>query len=141
MDISAVNYIAVILAAIASYAFGAGWYMLLANPWMAALGKTEADIKGPDGKGPSPVPFIASFVAQLVMAFVFVNLLGHFGADRVTLTSAVLSGVMIWLGFVATTLVTNHAFQGAKPSLTLIDGGHWLGVLVLQGAVIGLVGV
>jgi hypothetical protein len=34
-------------------------------------------------------------------------------------------------------MTVNHAFQGAKRSLTLIDGGHWLGVLVLQGAVLG----
>jgi len=27
-----------------------------------------------------------------------------------------------------------------KPALTLLDGGHWLGVLLLQGAVIGWLG-
>jgi hypothetical protein len=42
---------------------------------------------------------------------------------------------------VITTLAVNHAFQGSKRALTLIDGGHWLGVLLLQGAVIGLMGV
>jgi hypothetical protein len=46
----------------------------------------------------------------------------------------------MWLGFVATTLAVNNAFRGATGSLTLIDGGHWLGVLLLQGAVIGWLG-
>ena len=47
----------------------------------------------------------------------------------------------MWLGFVITTMAVNNAFRGAKPALTLIDGGHWLGVLLLQGAVIGWLGV
>ena len=47
----------------------------------------------------------------------------------------------MWFGFVLTVLVTNHGFQGAKRELTVIDGGHWLGVMLLQGLVIGLMGV
>jgi hypothetical protein len=35
-----------------------------------------------------------------------------------------------------TSLIVNHAFQGAKRMLTLIDGGHWLGVLLIQSAVL-----
>ena len=35
----------------------------------------------------------------------------------------------------------NHAFEGAKPMLTVIDGGHWLAVLLLMGAIIGAFGV
>jgi hypothetical protein len=40
-----------------------------------------------------------------------------------------------------TTIGVNHAFSGASPKLTLIDGGHWLAVLVVMGAVIGAFGV
>jgi hypothetical protein len=41
---------------------------------------------------------------------------------------------------VITTLAVNNAFRGAKPSLTVIDAGHWLGVLILQGAILGWFG-
>ena len=51
-----------------------------------------------------------------------------------------ITAAFMWLGFVITTLSVNNAFQGAKPALTVIDGGHWLGVLLLQGAIIGLMG-
>ena len=37
-----------------------------------------------------------------------------------------------------TTLSTNHGFGGHRSMLTVIDGGHWLAVLLLQGAVLGL---
>ena len=40
-----------------------------------------------------------------------------------------------------TTLAVNSAFGQRKASLTIIDGIHWLGVLVIQGAIIGAMGV
>jgi hypothetical protein len=40
-----------------------------------------------------------------------------------------------------TSMAVNHAFQGAKRTLTLLDGGHWLGVLLIQGALLGWWGV
>jgi Protein of unknown function (DUF1761) len=53
----------------------------------------------------------------------------------------VVTGFFVWLGFVITTMGVNHAFGGAKPMLTFIDGGYWLAVLLMQGAVIGAFGV
>lgn len=67
------------------------------------------------------------------------GVIGHMG--QVTIRNGVLSGFWMWLGFVITTLTVNHGFGGQKPKLTLIDGGHWLGVLLVQGAVIGALGV
>ena len=45
---------------------------------------------------------------------------------------------MLWSGRMG---CGRHAFQGARPSLTFIDGGHWLGVLLIQGAILGWWGV
>lgn len=42
---------------------------------------------------------------------------------------------------VITTMAVNHAFQGQRGALTLTDGGHWLGVLLIQGAILGWWGV
>jgi hypothetical protein len=140
MAFAGISYLAILVASVVSYAFGAAWYMALGKQWMAALGKTEADVRGPDGK-PSPLPFIIAFVAQLVMAYVLAGLIGHLGAGQVTPWNGLVSGFFVWLGFVLTSLVTNHAFQGAKRALTVIDGLHWLGVLLIQGLVIGLFGV
>jgi hypothetical protein len=45
---------------------------------------------------------------------------------------------LIWVGFVITSLAASNALQGTRFSVTLIDGGHWLGVLLIQGAVMML---
>lgn len=136
MDFSHVNYVAVMLAAGASFAFGGLWYGALSKQWMAAAGLEPEDIKPPNG--PVLTPYISTFVAELVMAFVLAAAIREIvDADVVTVTAGMQAGILIWLGFVLTSLIVNHAFQGTKKALTLIDGGHWLGVLLLQGAVLG----
>lgn len=137
MSFGGINYLAVILAAIASFAFGALWYNVLARPWMAAAGKNEADIKAQTGKGSSP--FIIATLALVLMAWMLAGLIGHLGVR--TLENGLITGFLIWLGFIITTMSVNHAFQGNPWSLTVIDGGHWLGVMLVQGAIIGMFGV
>jgi len=136
MAFSGLNYWAVVAAAVAGFLFGGVWYGVLANPWMAAIGKTQVELK----QTGMLRPMLISAVALLAMAWVLAGIMGHLGPGQVTLRNGLISGAFCWFGFVATTIVTNHAYQGAKRELTLIDAGHWLGVLLIQGAVIGLVG-
>jgi len=136
MTFTGVNYIAVIIAALAGFGLGAIWYRVLAKPWMHAVGKTEAD--RPQGSAQA-VLFGITIVALLIMAWMLAGLMGHLG--DITVRGGVISGFFVWLGFVITTMGVNHAFSGAKPMLTLIDGAHWLAVLLIQGAVIGAFGV
>jgi Protein of unknown function (DUF1761) len=139
MQFAGLNLFAVVLAAVVSFMFGWLWYgVLFCGQWRAALGKTEEEMKV---QGASPAPFIIAFIAQLIMAWVLAGVIGHLGPGEVTFKNGIISAFFLWLGFVITTLAVNHAFQGMKRSLTLIDGGHWLGVLLLQGGVIGLMGV
>jgi hypothetical protein len=137
MSFTGVNYIAVIIAALAGFGLGAVWYMILAKPWMHAVGKTEAELKQ---DGPTQiVPFAIAIVALFVVALMLAGVMGHVG--DVTIRGGVISGFFVWLGFVITTMGVNHAFSGASTKLTLIDGGYWLAVLLIQGAVIGAFGV
>jgi len=137
MTFAGVNYIAVIIAALAGFGLGAVWYMTLGKVWLRALGKTPAELQQ---KGPAKaLPFAISIVALLIMSWMLAGIMGHLG--DVTVRGGVITGAFVWLGFVITTMGVNHAFSGAKPMLTLIDGGHWLAVLLVMGAVIGAFGV
>ncbi|NBJ10328.1 DUF1761 domain-containing protein [Microvirga arsenatis] len=132
-----IDYLAIILAAVAAWLTGAVWYTALGKPWMAALGKSREELIGPTGRPPAG-PFIIAFAAELVMAFVLAVLLVQIGSP--TLGSGIATGFLAWLGFVATSMVVNHAYSGARPMLTVIDSGHWLAVLLVEGAVIGAFG-
>jgi len=134
-----INYLAVLVAGIAGWLVGAVWYGVLGKQWRDALGWTAADMTGPDGKRPMPIgPMITAFFAQVLMALMLAGLLGHMGGPSVT--RGIVAGALVWLGFVITTSAVNNAFQKKKPMLTVIDGGHWLAVLVVQGIVLGLFG-
>jgi len=138
MTFAGMSYWAVLVAAIVSFLFGGLWYGIFGSVWLKAANLQPGDAKRP-GSGRNAVPFIVAFVAQLLMAYILAGTIAHLGA--VTARSGVITGAFVWLGFVITSLVVNQAFQGARPLLTLIDGGHWLGVLLIQGAIIGAIGV
>ena len=139
MTFTGVNYVAIIIATLAAFGLGAIWYTVLSKPWMHALGKTEAECREQHQGPAKALPFVIAIVALFVMALMLAGLMGHLG--DVTVRGGVISGFFVWLGFVITTMGVNHAFSGAKPMLTVIDGLHWLAVLLIQGAVIGAFGV
>jgi len=129
-----VNWIGIVVAGVASFVFGAAYYMGLSKPWMAAVGKTEAEIKANN----NPMVFIVAIVAQLVMAYTMARVMGWQGA--VTVGAGITIAITLWVGLIVAAMAVNHGFQGTRRSLTIIDSGHWLGVLVIQGIVLGLFG-
>lgn len=137
MAFAGINYLSIVVAALAGFGVGAIWYMVLGKAWLDALGKTEGDIKGSGAA--QAMPFIIALVADLVMAIMLAGLMGHLG--DVSIRGGLISGFFVWVGFVITTMGVNHAFSGASPKLTAIDGGHWLAVLLVMGATIGAFGV
>lgn len=135
MEFSGFNPFAIGTATIAAFVFGAIYYGVLSKPWMKAAGIA------PEDANMNPSIFAITFVCQLVMATMMAGLIGHLGEGQVTLRNGVVSGFFVWLGFVITTLTINHRYGGKGWDLTLIDGAHWLGVLLIMGAVIGFMGL
>ena len=133
MAFAGMNYLAILIAAVAGFAWGAAYYMTLSKQWLAAVGKAQLNR--------SAAPFVISFVALVVMAFVLAGSIGHLGPGNVTVKNGIISGVIVWAGFIATTVFVNNAYPGRKYILSVIDGIHWLGVVVIQGAIIGAMGV
>ncbi|TGP59644.1 DUF1761 domain-containing protein, partial [Mesorhizobium sp. M2D.F.Ca.ET.225.01.1.1] len=88
----------------------------------------------------SVAPFFISFIAELIMALVMTLVVGAITGGEPNPLAGVIFGFVLWLGFVATTLSVNHRFEGFGWDLTLIDAGHWLGVLIIIGVVIGWFG-
>ena len=133
MTFAGLNYLAILIAAVAAFAWGAAYYTTLSKQWLAAVGRVEPN--------KSPTPFIISFVALIVMSWVLAGTVGHLGPGQVTVKNGIISGLFLWLGFIATTVFVNNAYPGRKLSLSVIDSIHWLGVVVIEGAVIGAFGV
>ena len=136
MTFAGMNYLAIVIAAVAAWLAGAGWYMALGRTWTAALGTEKMT---PAGQRPAAfLPYVYAFIAELLMAWILAGLLGHIGA--LTVRGGIISAAFCWLGFVMPTMAVNNIFAGRDARLLLIDGGHWLLVLVLMGAIIGGMG-
>jgi len=134
------NYLAIVIAAVAAWLASAVWYSSLGRIYVAALGKTVEQAH--DRKKPGAfLPFIYAFVGNLIIAWMLAGVLGHLGPGQVTLRNGVISAAFIWFGFILTTMVVNFSFSGRDKRLLLIDVANWLIVLVVIGAVIGAIGV
>jgi uncharacterized protein DUF1761 len=141
MSFAGINYLAVLIAAAAGWVAGAVWYMALAKPWMAAVGTTKEKIDASKAQPGASLPFVFAFAACVIMAWVLAGVIGHLGPGQVTIRNGVISGAFCWLGFVITTMLVNNSFAMRSRMLLVIDGGYWLVVLALMGAIIGAMGV
>jgi hypothetical protein len=137
MTFAGINYLAVVVAAVAAFFFSGIYYRVLGDVWMKAIGFNKKSMANKS----MHTPLVVAAVADLIMAWVLAGLVAHLGAGQVTAKNGVVSAAFVWLGFVATTIAVNYAFGMRKPMLSVIDSAHWLLVLVIMGAIIGAFGV
>ena len=133
MVFAGINYLSILIAVIVSMMAGAAWYGIFAKQWMAAAGLKEEELDQ------SATKYAIAAICQLIMAYLMAGLIGHMG--EITLMNGLIAAGFAWLGFCVAPMAVNHRFQGAGWNLTLIDGGYWLVVFLLQGAIIGWMGV
>lgn len=129
-----VNYVAILVCAVASMVVGYFWYskMLFGKQWMRLSGITEADIN--KGKDKMPVTYGTMFVASLVMAYVLAHFISF--ANAVTITDGIMTAFWAWLGFVATTFLSGSLFEGKPIKLYYIQAGHYLVSMAVMGAIL-----
>jgi Protein of unknown function (DUF1761) len=137
MNFAGVDTWAILLAATGGYIVGAFWYWGFSKPWMEAQGFTAESLK----YDTSVFSYLLVFIANLIIATALAGVIGHLGVGEVTLKNGVISAFLLWFGFIATTLAANYSFGRRPLKLYLIDAGHWLAVLIVQGIVIGAMGI
>ena len=136
------NFLIILAATVCGWLFGALYYGTLGKQWVAAQGSTVEEFRAKQaakaGTLAAQAPFILAFVAQLIMAYVLYGVMKHVAHTApLTVRNGLISGAFIWFGFILTAIAVNHAFSGRRAMLTVIDTGHWLGVMLILGAVIG----
>lgn len=128
-----VNYLAVALAALAAFVFGAVYYRSVSKFWLAASEVDRSQVKGH-----RPGLYITLIVSELFIAFMLAGLIAHLGP--VNIRSGTVTAAHVWVAFVVPVMAVNYGFGMRKPLLAVIDSGHWLGVFLIMGAVIGAFG-
>jgi Protein of unknown function (DUF1761) len=123
------EFVNVIAAAIAAFAFGAVWYIAMSRPWMAASGVTEEQ-----QKSGGPMPFVIGLVAMVIVAGMMRHLLGSSGVTSVG--GGAIAGFGVGAFLITPWVAMNYAFAMRKQALTVIDGVNSVVGCTIMGAVL-----
>lgn len=133
-----VNYLAVLLAAVASMIVGSIWYAqsVFGRRW-AKLAKIKMD--GDVTFGNMAPLLLQTFVASLITAFVLAHLIfiAHNFFGNSWLSDALQTAFWAWLGLTAARIFVHDVFESRPKQLTLITVSHELVTLLAMGAVLG----
>jgi len=124
-----VNYLAVLAAAVATFALGGLWYSpaLFGKVWQREAGVNEEKMQSAN----MPLIFGLTFVLALIAAWVFALFLG----PRPPMALGLGAGFSAGLCWVAASLGINYLFERKSLKLWLINGGYH----TLQFTIIGLI--
>ncbi|TMF23739.1 MAG: DUF1761 domain-containing protein [Chloroflexi bacterium] len=128
------NWLAIIIAAVANMVIGFLWY----GTW--AFGRSWMQLSGRGmGQGQQAGPMYAlTAVAAIVEAITMWWFIGQTGANSGA--AGAIIGLYIGLGFVATAMFAEVIFAGRPPRLYAITAGYQVLAAVVQGAIIGFLG-
>jgi hypothetical protein len=133
-DYAAINYLAVLIAAVVGFALGGAWFAqpVFGAAWLKALGKTKEQIcSGGSPRNALILTAITTLVTAYVLA-VFIQALGI-----TTALGGALVGLSIGIGIVATSMYSDSLFCNWPFRLILIQAGHRIVYLSLMGGILG----
>ena len=127
-----INWLAVLAATIVSFVIGSLWYspLLFSKIWQREAKLSDEDIRS----GNMPVIFGTTFVMAGVAAILFAAILG----PEPELGHALLFGLIIGAGWIATSFATGYLFERRSITLWAINAGYNVVLFLAIGLIIGL---
>mgnify|MGYP001577004187 CR=1 FL=1 len=128
-----VNYLSVLIAAIASFVLGWIWHgPIFGKAWMKETKFSESDKKKMKDKGMGGA-LVMNFIGNLITAYVLVHFIKFLGLA--TFTEAAQLAFWTWLGFfAAATLLNGALWEGNSWKMFCIKAGYWIiNLIVIAG--------
>jgi hypothetical protein len=128
-----VNFLAVLVAALANYVIATIWYaVLFSGVWKKLTGISEMK--------PMPMNIILVFIGSLVMSFVLVHsiVFGNYYTNMSGAAGGLMGGFFSWLGFIAPVTLTNVLYEKRSWKLWLLDNAFWLVSLLVMGTILSV---
>jgi Protein of unknown function (DUF1761) len=137
-----INYLAVLVAAVAYFMIGAVWYMVLFGTiWSKLMGfdklgkKEEKAMKEKMGMSMA-VNLVACLLAAYCMAFSVQSGAAFYHVAGIML--GIQTGFWIWLGFIATSQINSVIWDGRPVKLYLINVGYYLVSYVVVATILAV---
>jgi hypothetical protein len=130
MNLSTLNFWAVLVAAVSAFVVGGLWYspVLFHRAWASANGF------GADPPKAGAKVFVLSFLFSLVMAF---NLAMFLNDPKTTPVWGATAGFLAGFGWAAMGIAIISLFERRPVSYALINGGYMTVALTLMGLILG----
>ncbi len=127
-----INYLAVVVAAIAVMITGALWFAPFAfgKHWLELLGKKPEELNN------KAKAYGVATISSLIMVYILAYAIHFVGAD--TLALGAQTGFWVWLGFVATTGAINQAFEHRSMPLFWLNSAYHLVSLIIAGMILAV---
>jgi hypothetical protein len=136
IDFAAINWWAVLVAAVATFLIGGLWYTaLFGQRWAQLNGYSEEKLKAMRAQLPPPLFFGGLLACYFLIAVVVALLVVAFQINSVP--SGALLGLLLWLGPTAAVAFTGHLASDKPLGAYVLDASYQLIYLVLIGAILG----
>ena len=132
-----INYVAVLIAALANFVAGFLWFgpKTMFPVWWRAMGRTTDDVPGTGNMG---LVFGLTLVGVLVQTFAIAVILGWYAATgEINLTSGAMVGAFVGVGSAAAASLSHRMFAGHGLKVWIIEVGSDVLNATLVGAVLG----
>lgn len=139
MPMHSLNWLAILVAAVASMILGFLWYspLLFAKAWAREMGYDLNDKAKMEEMRKSAGPaYAGSLAASLLSSFTLALILHGMRAE--SLHFGMMASFHIWLGFVATVQFTGALFAKQSMKLFAINTGYQLVCYLVMGAILVL---
>lgn len=131
------NYLPVIVAGVAAFAFGWLWHgPLFGKVWMQLMGITMPETMTPEMKKKMVRSIVLGLIGQIVSAAVLVCIVNQIGTSGVINILGI--AVSLWLGFVVTTLANGPLWENKSVKLFLFNCAYHLGAVIIMAVVVAL---
>jgi len=128
------NWLAILVAAIVHWLFGAVWFTVLSKQWQAGLRMSPDELQQYTSH-PNFWPYLISFVCNLIIAYVIARVLTAYA--RYGLFRGIGTGILIGL-VAAMAMLTEMVFEARAASFILISALYPLIGCILMGIIIGV---
>jgi hypothetical protein len=125
------NYVAVVVAAVAAFVATFVWYLVFGNE----LGKVSTAIAE---QKPAAWKMVVAVGQNLVLATVLAYIIERTGAEGWLDTAWI--GVVLWIGLSAMQWVGSMLWEKVPLKMAVIHAGDWLMKLVLISVIVGVRG-
>lgn len=130
MNIFDVNWMAVIVGALAGFVVGGIWYgPVMGKKWMGAVGLSEEQIK----EGNMAVIFGGAFAFSLIASWTMAHTFATY--DGLSAQVKILTAFGVAIGFIIPAIGTNYLFSQKSKTLFFIDAVYWILFYIAMGAV------